>query len=58
VLKPPAQQLRLVTKHVDIGDRLTAIGEHHRHIDQHPSTVVARGERATLQCRGDRPIRQ
>jgi hypothetical protein len=32
----------LVAQHVDIGDRLTAIGEHHRDIHQHPATVMAR----------------
>ena len=31
---------RLVTQRVDVGDRLTAGGEHGRHVDQHPPTVM------------------
>jgi hypothetical protein len=37
----------LVAQHVDVGDRLTTIGEHHRHVDQDPATVVTRREVAT-----------
>ena len=29
---------------VDVGDRLTASGEHRRHIDQHLAAVMDRGE--------------
>src|SRR5205814_2209155 len=35
------EQRRLIPQHRDIGDRLAAISEHHRQIDQHPTTVMA-----------------
>jgi len=34
-----------VTQHVDVGDRLTTVGEHHRHVDQYPAPVMDRDER-------------
>jgi hypothetical protein len=41
-----------VAQHVDIGDRLTTVGEHHRDISQHPATIVDRHERAAAhRCR-------
>ena len=43
----------LMAQHVDVGDRLTAIGEHHRDIDQDPATVVDRGERVAGHRRGE-----
>jgi len=41
------QSPRRLRKHIDVSDRLTAIGQHYGDIDEHPSTVVARGEHAT-----------
>jgi hypothetical protein len=41
----------LVTQHIDIGDRFTTIGEHHRHIDQHPAPIMTRSKRPTRQRR-------
>jgi hypothetical protein len=38
-----------VPQHLDVGDRLATVGEHHRDVDQHPSPVVDRSERPTLQ---------
>ena len=35
-----------MAKHGNIGDRLTTVGEHHRHVSQHPTTVVPRDEAA------------
>ena len=35
------EQVRLVTQHRDIRDRVAAFGEHHRDIDQHPTADVA-----------------
>ena len=35
------EQVGLIAQHRDVGDRVTAIGEHHRHIDQHLTTVMA-----------------
>ena len=43
------QQRCLVTQHVDVGDRLTTIGDHDRHIGQHPTPVMARRERPLRQ---------
>ena len=43
------QQRCLVTQHVDVGDRLTTIGEHDRHIGQHPAPVMERRERPPRQ---------
>ena len=37
------QHLSLVAQHVDIGDGLTTIGEHQRHIHQHLAPVMTRG---------------
>jgi len=34
-----------VAQHVDVGDRLTTISDHHRDIGQHPPAVVDRDER-------------
>ena len=34
----------LVAQHVNVGDRLTPSSEHHRHIDQHPPTIMHRRE--------------
>ena len=31
---------RLVAQHGQVGDRLTAVGEHHRHIDRDPARVM------------------
>jgi hypothetical protein len=36
------EQRWLVTQHRQIRDRLSAVGEHHHHIDQHPARVVTR----------------
>jgi len=47
--------LRLVTQHVDVGDRFAAISEHHGHIGQHPSTVVTRDESTPRHRRGQLP---
>jgi hypothetical protein len=33
-----------VTQDIDVSDRLAAVGEHHRDIDEDPSAVVARHE--------------
>jgi hypothetical protein len=33
-----------VPQRVDIGDRLTTSGEHHRHVHPHLAAVMARGE--------------
>ena len=41
-----------MAQHVDIGDRLTAIGDHHRDIDQDPAPVVQGHERAPGQGLG------
>jgi hypothetical protein len=46
-----------VTQHVDVGDRLPTIGEHHRHIGQHPAPIMTRGKSPTCQRLGDPPIR-
>ena len=51
----PDQDSALVAKHVDIGDGLTPIGEQHRHVDQHPATVVARDEVAANHRLGQLP---
>jgi hypothetical protein len=37
-----AEQLGLVAHCVDISDRLPTISKHHRHIGQHPATIVNR----------------
>lgn len=43
-------------EHVDVGDRLTAIGKHHRHVGQDPAAVVNRDERpACHRCREPTP---
>jgi hypothetical protein len=42
-------QRRLVTQHVDVSDRFTAVGQHHRHIGQHLAPIMARHERAPRQ---------
>ena len=42
-----------MAQHIDIGDRLTAISEHHRHINQHLATVVSWRERAARQSLAD-----
>ncbi len=34
-----------MAQHVDVGDSLTAIGEHHRHIREHPTPIMNRRER-------------
>jgi len=47
-----SQHAGLVPQHVDVGDRLTTVSEHHRDIDQHPATVVDRSERPTPQGLG------
>ena len=47
----------LVAQHVDVGDRLTTVGEHHRHVDQHPAPVMDRGERAPRQRLDSSPVR-
>ncbi len=39
-----SEHITLVTQHVDVGDRLTTIGEHDRHIGQDPATVMDRDE--------------
>ena len=36
------EQARLVPQHRQIGDRLPAVGEHHRHIGQHPTRRMRR----------------
>lgn len=36
------EQLRLLAQHREIGDGLAAVGEHHRHIGQHPPRVMRR----------------
>ena len=35
------EQGGLIAQHRDVGDRLTAIGQHHRHIGQHLTAVMA-----------------
>lgn len=46
----------LMPEHVDVGDRLTAIGKHHRHVGQDPAAVVNRDERpACHRCREPTP---
>jgi len=39
----------MMAQHVDVGDRLTAIGEHHRHIGQNPAPIMAREKRPPRQ---------
>ena len=39
------QHLALVAQHVDVGDGLTAVGQQHRQVDQHPAPVMDRPER-------------
>ena len=36
-----AEQAGLVAQHRQVGDRLAAVGEHHRHIDRDPARVMA-----------------
>ena len=36
-----------MTQHVDVGDRLTTVGDHHRDIDQHSAPVMKGDKRAT-----------
>jgi hypothetical protein len=43
------EQGGLVAQHREIRDRLTAIGDHHRQIDQHPPPVMT--ALALLRCR-------
>ena len=38
----PPEQARLVPLPGEVGDRLPAVGEHHRHIDQHPTRRMRR----------------
>jgi hypothetical protein len=38
-----------MAQHIDVSDRLTTISEHHRHIGQHPTPIMNRGERAPSQ---------
>jgi hypothetical protein len=40
-----AEHLLSVAQHVDVGDRVPAIGRHHRDVDQHPPPVVERAVR-------------
>jgi hypothetical protein len=47
----------LVAQHADVGDRLTTVGEHHRDIDEHPATVMDRGEQPTGE-RDGQPVGQ
>ena len=63
VQRPPHRRRRgdrtehasLVAQHVDIGDRLTTIGEHHRHVDQYPSPIMNGSELATGHRHGQLP---
>lgn len=48
------QHLPLVAQHLDVTDRLTGIGQHHRNVDQHLAPVVHQGERAP--CIGPRAL--
>ena len=41
------QHLPLVAQHVDVGDRLPAVGEHHRDIGQYLAAVMHRGDERT-----------
>jgi hypothetical protein len=33
-----------VTQHLDVGDRLPTVGDHHRYVGEHPTPVVHRPE--------------
>jgi hypothetical protein len=39
--RPLPEQVGLVAQHRQIRDGVTAIGDHHRHIDQHLAPVMA-----------------
>ncbi len=41
-----------MAQRVDVDDRLTAVREHHRDIDEHLATVMDRDERPLAQCLG------
>ena len=43
-----------MAQYVDVGDRLPAIGEHHRHIGEHLAPVVAGNKRTPPQRRRHR----
>jgi len=53
IQRPPHRRRRrdrtehadLVAQHVDVSDRLTTIGEHHRNVREHPAPVMDRDER-------------
>ena len=53
------EQLGLITQHRDVGDRLAAIGDHHRHIDQHLTAIMTTtallGRRHRRRQRGGQP---
>ena len=46
----------LVAQHVDVGDRLTAVGDHDRHVGQHPAPVMTGDELAPRQRRRQLPM--
>jgi hypothetical protein len=57
------EHLVLVAQHVDVRDRLTAVGDHHGQIDQHPAPVMHRpppspGQRTRHSARQPRAISQ
>jgi hypothetical protein len=58
-----AEHLPLVTQHVDVADRLTTVGDHHRQIDRDPAPIMARpptppGQRTRQRLGQAGPIRQ
>jgi hypothetical protein len=48
------EHLLLVAQHVDVADRLTAVGDQHREIDQQPAAVMGRPPAPAGQCRRQR----
>jgi len=58
------EQLRLIAQHAEIRDAITAVGEHHRQVGQHPAPIMSAGALACArQRRGElardpQPMRQ
>jgi hypothetical protein len=51
------QHLSLVAQHVGIGDGLTTIGEHQRHIHEHLAPVMTRGNERRASAAPSSPVR-
>jgi hypothetical protein len=46
-----------MTKHGDVGDRFTTVSEHHRHIGEHLTTIMARENDRRASTADNLPVR-